>query len=243
MKIDLMTKKCMLTAVAGLLASVSAGAGTIVADFFPKDDTAGFTTNTVKADAYPANTTVSSYTYIFDIASFSIGAADEMRITLTTANPSWEIVHPGNNGIAVNGDASGQSVNWWESTDGNLTFSVAVFDNSNNDITGDLDIDLTGFSMRWDDGTDIDNAEAGADPTVTVAGETKNYGGDGTVTQEGFSLATGETSETSFTAARTLNGVAQFQQLQFNIIPEPGSLATGIVGLAVLCLRNRRRRA
>ena len=238
------------------LASV-AQAATIVADFTnddgvnPRpaayDGSPNVLTNTNTTNWLQTTTDAgTSYTFQYDLSGLGLvgsgsQVADELLITVSTSDGSSTMRSAAGNGIVVNGGAND---NWWDQTDTDLNFSVVIQDASNADVTSAFTFDLTGVAFRWDY-TDADNATQ-----LTFAGTAVSSAGTGTLITantylEGVDLATGQTTETSFTGLRGdtgLNEVVQVQQLRFDIaaIPEPSSLALlGFAGSALLLRRRR----
>jgi hypothetical protein len=222
-----------LAAIAGLALAASAGAATVIANFSTIASTQpGVWTGGLFSSTALGASTASPFTFNYNISSLGLGAADKLKITVATTGAALN--SGGTNGIAVVGGTGGttaQSNTWWEESDGALSFTVAIADASNVDITSSFTIDLTGASIRWLDTTT---------PSVTL-----NVAGSGpvsrTVLLQGVDLATGQTAETSFTASRTGNTTGQFQQLRFEIAAVPEPSVALILSFAGLSLLRRRR--
>ncbi len=146
--------------------------------------------------------TPTPFTFIYNIASLSLGDATTIHVTASSNGTNFN--SGGGNGIAVVG---GNNNSWWEENDGPLNFVVSIKDPSNNDITDNFTVDLTGASIRWTD--------------TTPASATLSIASSGPFNQssvnQAFDLPTGQTSETSFIVSRTANTIGQFQQLRFEI--------------------------
>jgi hypothetical protein len=149
--------------------------------------------------------TATPFTFVYDISSLGLGAADKLKITVATTGAALN--NGGANGIAVVGGNDG----WWEETDGALSYTVVIEDAVNADITGNFNIDLTGAAIRWVNTT----------PSITL-----NVAGAGpfsyTAQNQAMDLPTGQSAETSFSASRTGNTIGQFQQLRFAISESAG---------------------
>ena len=234
------------------LASV-AQATTIIADFTnddgvnPRpaayDGSPNVLTNTNTTNWLQTTTDAgTSYTFEYNISGLGLGGSGtKLSVTVSTSDGTSTMRTASGNGIAVNGGAND---NWWDQGDTDLNFSVLIQNASAADVTSAYTIDLTGVAFRWDY-TDADNATQ-----LTFAGTAVSSAGTGTLITantylEGVDLATGQTTETSFTGLRGdtgLNEVVQVQQLRFDIaaIPEPSSLALlGFAGSALLLRRRR----
>ena len=153
-----------------------------------------------------------SYTFRYNISGLGIGAADELLITVATADNTATLNAASGNGIAVNG---GSDNTHWDPSDPGLSFTVVVEDASNTNITSSLTIDLTGVAMRW-----------GAGAAATFAGQAITR----TITTEGVPLNSGQIAETSFTALRTgTTSLTQVQQLRFNISSVPPPVGPNVI--------------
>jgi len=194
-----------LSAFVGLTLAVSASpAAELIANFNTTAQTAAW------PDGFYSSTSLGAanatpFTFRYDISDLGIGAADELRITVTTTEAALN--NGGGNGIAV----VGGNDSWWEASDGALSFSVVIEDAGNVEITSSFEIDLTGASIRWAD-TDpasvtLNIAEAGPFVVTTM--------------KQAVDLPTGQTAETSFNATRTGDTIGQLQQLRFNISAGP----------------------
>ena len=234
------------------LASV-AQATTIIADFTnddgvnPRpaayDGSPNVLTNTNTTNWTQTTTDAgTSYEFQYDLSGLGLGGSgSQLLVTVSTSDGTSTMRTAAGNGITVNG---GVNDNWWDMSDTNLNFTVAIQDASATNVTSAYSLDLTGVAFRWDY-TDADNATQ-----LTFAGTAVSSAGTGTLITantylEGVDLATGQTTETSFTGLRGdtgLDSVVQVQQLRFDIaaIPEPSSLA--LLGLAGSTLLLRRRR-
>lgn len=204
-----------LPVLAGLtLAVAPSPAAEVIANFNTTAQTAAWPGGLYSSTGLGANT-ADPFTFRYDISGLGIGTADELLITVDTVGSSANFNTGGGNGIAVVG---GTSNNWWEETDGALSFTIVIEDAGNADITGSFEIDLIGASIRWGD-TDP------ASVTLSVAGA-----GPFSLTtlNQGVDLPTGETAETSFTASRTGDTIGQFQQLRFNISSGPDTTGPAI---------------
>lgn len=218
-----------LVVIAGIALSASAGAATIVTNFKASVDTTNHYTGGLASTISFGVATASPFTFRYDITGLGLGAADHLLITV--ASTGGNLLNAGGHGIAVVG---GGNDNWWTNSDGPLSFVVAIRNASNVDITSSHTVDLTGASLRW---TDV------ASPTFNIAGSGPfSYSSpDGNGIQN-FTLPTGQTNETAFTATRNNDDVTQFAQLRFDIaaIPEPTSAMLGGLGMLALVLRRRR---
>ena len=175
----------------------------VVANFNTSAQTAAWPGGLYSSTALGA-ATPTPFTFVYDISSLGLGAADKLKITVATTGAA--LSNGGANGIAVFGGNDG----WWEETDGALSYTVVIEDASNADITSNFNIDLTGASIRWVNTT--------PSITLSVAGS----GPFSYSTQlQGVDLPTGQTGETSFSATRTGNTIGQFQQLRFAISAIP----------------------
>ena len=204
-----------LSVLAGLALAVNPSPATeIIANFNTTAQTAAWSGGIYSSTNLGAST-ADPFTFRYDISGLGIGAADELLITVDTVGSGANFNTGGGNGIAVVG---GTSNSWWEATDGALSFTMVIEDASNADITGNLEIDLTGASIRWmdTDPASVTLGVAGAGPFSLTA------------LNQGVNLPTGETAETSFTATRTGDTAGQFQQLRFNISSGPDATGPAI---------------
>ncbi|QHI69950.1 hypothetical protein [Tichowtungia aerotolerans] len=145
-----------------------------------------------------------NFTFVYDISGLGVGA-ESLEIFVNSLNGET-LTGGGQNGIAVNG---GTSALWWELGE-DLAFDVVIRDATSEDVTSDFLIDLTGVCLRW--------VVAG---TATISGTTVTNTLGSMVP---IDLPDGETNEVSFTAARLEAGMAQFAQLQFDIVNPNASI-------------------
>ncbi len=191
---------------------------------------------------------VTAVTLNYDISGQGLGGTATTLQLIATSTVGRNFNAGGNNGIAVlgsNGSAGGGTVgqnnSWWQ-TGEDIAFTLTMRDASNADVTSLYSVDLTGAEIRWRDtgGTVIISGNTVTAATTAMVGADFVYYTD---------FATGQTAETSFTAARGLtaadNDVAQLAGLQFNVaaVPEPTTIAFLIFGGIALCAIQFRRRA
>lgn len=223
-----------LAVIAGIALSASAGAATIVTNFVATGTSFLSTSGDLTSGHYTGglNSTIAftpttpTFTFRYDITGLGLGAADHLQITATSTGGT--LTNTGH-GISV---AGGGNNNWWTNSDGALSFTVAIRNASNVDITSSHTVDLTGASLRWASSTPAS--------TFSIAGSGPFSFKD--VSLQKFTLPTGQTNETAFTATRNNHNVTQFAQLRFDIaaIPEPASAMLGGLGMLALVLRRRR---
>lgn len=223
-----------LAVIAGIALSASAGAATIVTNFVATaslstsgDLTSGHYTGGLNS-TIAFNPTTPTFTFRYDITGLGLGAADHLLITATSAGGNLTNT---THGISVASGGADNS-NWWTNSDGPLSFVVAIRNASNVDITSSHTVDLTGASLRWGNGTPAS--------TFSIAGSGPFSFAD--VSLQKFTLPTGQTNETAFSATRNNDAITQFAQLRFDIaaIPEPTSAMLGGLGMLALVLRRRR---
>jgi len=179
----------------------SAQAVTVVTDFAQVASygtTSGYTPGIDFSGAAPDGSST-THTYSFDLSTSGIaGGADTLEIVVTGAT---NLQSGGGNGITADG---GGSAYWWEQGE-DLSFEVKV-KSLGQDVTAYYSVDLTGAALRWSNAT-----------SALIAGETISGSGGTSVYMS--DLQTGETDETSFTAARQeAGGVCQFSQLRFDVV-------------------------
>ena len=189
------------TALLGLSMASSAQAVTVVTDFAQVASygtTSGYAPGIDFSGAAPDGSST-THTYSFDLSTSGIaGGADTLEIVVTGAT---NLQSGGGNGITADG---GGSAYWWEQGE-DLSFEVKV-KSLGQDVTAYYSVDLTGAALRWSNAT-----------SALIAGETISGSGGTSVYMS--DLQTGETDETSFTAARQeAGGVCQFSQLRFEVV-------------------------
>jgi hypothetical protein len=195
----------LFTGMFVFLMIVSAQAVEVVTDMGQKTEvgvTEGYSGGLDPA-AWIGDFTSTNFTFVYDISGAGLGGgADTLEIQVTSLSGET-LGGGGGNGLSVKG---GSSDLWWEFGE-DLTFDVTIKNSTLADITDQFYVDLTGAALRW-------SSAASASVSGTVIS-----GNVASVIFQTSDLPSGETNETSFTAARLEAGqVSQFAQLRFEII-------------------------
>lgn len=146
-----------LVVIAGIALSASAGAATVVTNFVVTANSTNHYTGGLASTISFGLATASPFTFRYNITGLGLGAADHLLITV--ASTGGNLMNAGGHGIAVVG---GSNDSHWNNSDGPLSFTVAIRNASNVDITSSHTVDLTGASLRW--------ANNVASPTFNIAG-------------------------------------------------------------------------
>lgn len=192
------------------------------------------------ADAINAisNDTV-SFTFVYDLSGLGIGTANTLEIAATGS----DLLNPGGAwGLAVEESTALNAANNRFDVGETLSFVMTVKDSGGVDISGDMStFSFSGFSAK---GLNRDLAGTGDPLTITAAGQSLDFGTSNVMNNKtGFDIDLSSlTSPYSFDATRSgQNDIAQFSQLQFEIIPEPGNFAllSGLLALGAVMIRRR----
>ena len=204
-------KNLLLGALVGM--AVASNAAEVVTDFAKVASygtTWGYTPG-IDFSSAGLNGTSASHTYSYDISGSGLaGGADTLDIVVTCTT---NLTGGGGNGITAQG---GGSDLWWDQGE-DLDFEVIVR-KAGLDVTSYYSVDLTGACLRWGGGLSMEIAGTAVSGSGGTSVETEN-------------LPTGETAETTFSAARLeAGGICQFAQLRFDIVntaptPEPVEIA------------------
>lgn len=181
------------------------------------------------------NNTATTFTFIYDLSGLGLGAADTLEIAVTA---SANLTTGGAWGLSVQGGAN----DLWYDVGETLSFDMAIKESGGGDITATMDtFSFSGFSAK---GLNRDLNGEGDPVTVTLAGQNLSLGGVNTYYErENFSV-----DLSAVPVPYRLNSVRsgqddilQLGQLQFEVIPEPGSFAllSGLLALGAVMVRRR----
>lgn len=179
-----------------------------------------------------ASGNTSMFTFEYNLSDLNLENVDKLEIAVTG---SYMLNVAGNNGIAVNGGND----NWYDVGE-TLTFTMAIKDSEDNDVTISLDtFSLTGFSVRG-------KSVSGVNVTTTVGGQNLTLDGPqgGYHKKDGFSIDLSNPGSNTIVSERSgANNILQIGQLRFNIaVPETSSYSL-LVGLSALgCVMLGRRK-
>jgi hypothetical protein len=177
-----------------------------------------------------------TFTFVYDLSGLGLGSANTLEIAVTA---NGNLTGGGGFGLAVKGGSN----NSWYDVGETLSFDMTIKDSVGADITAAMDtFSFSGFSAR---GLDRDLNGQGDLVTISLADQNLNMGGGTTYYEKtGFAIdLSGIGNPYHLNSSRSgQDDVMQLGQLQFEIIPEPGTSALlgGLLALGCVMLRRRR---